>query len=275
MLNTLNLGIRAHDIQAETKEQLVEKLASHQFTHIQFAPKKSFPTLIQNWTDLTPDFAKEYGDYFANQNIKLSVLGCYVNISSRDALVRQQAINLFKQHLHLAKSFQAKLVGTETGSVTQGYTTENFTEEAYIQARTSIIELVTLAETLDVTVGIEAGLNHPVYTSDLMKRLLDEIQSPHLKVIFDAANLIRPDNYLTQEAVVEKAIEQLHAHIEVVHLKDFVIHDKKIKIVPVGTGQMNYKPVLSFLKNQQQLPVSLEATREADLATAFAALSAV
>ncbi|MGM0126010.1 hypothetical protein IGI37_003411 [Enterococcus sp. AZ194] len=275
MLDRINLGIRAHDIQAATKEELVKKIESYQLHHIQFAPKKSFPSVIQDWTDLTLDLAKEYGDFFSNRQIQLSVLGCYVNISSQKPLVREQALNLFKQHLHLASSFQAKLVGTETGSVTEGFTTKNFTEEAYIQARTSIIELVAVAEELNVTVGIEAGLNHPIYTNDLMKRLLKEVQSNHLKVIFDPANLIRPDNYSDQIKVVQTAIEQLHEHIEVVHLKDFELVNGQINIVPVGQGRMDYTAILSYLNDHSHLPVSLEATPEKNLSAAKMTLSSI
>jgi len=39
----LNLGIRAHDINAATREELGKKLLANEFSHIQLAVKKSFP----------------------------------------------------------------------------------------------------------------------------------------------------------------------------------------------------------------------------------------
>ncbi len=55
------------------------------------------------------------------------------------------------------------MIATETGSVSVGFTKENFTEEAYQIARNSVIELVTHAENFGVTVAVEAGINHPIY----------------------------------------------------------------------------------------------------------------
>lgn len=272
-MSTFNLGIRAHDLVASTPAELVTKLKTYQLKNIHFAPKKSFPNLVPDLSKLTEETARFLGDTFAQEEVKLSVLGCYVNISSRDKKIRQQAVDQFKHHLQLAAAFHAPLVGTETGSVTQGYTVENFTEEAYVAARESVIEMVKTAENLQVMVGIEAGLNHPLYTSQLAKRLVEEVQSPNLRIIFDPANLMRPDNYLQQERVIAEALEDLQDVIEVVHLKDFQVIDNKIKIVPVGTGRMDYTEVLRFLKHQRPaMFASLEATTEDHLPYALEVL---
>lgn len=154
-------------------------------------------------------------------------------------------------------------MGSETGSVGNGYTTKNYTEEAYVLARESVIELVSFAEKFGVTVGIEAGINHPLHTSALARRLVDEVQSPNLKIIMDCANLISVDNHQKQEEVVFHALNDLRDDISCFHLKDFVIENNQVKIVPVGTGWMKYDQILSFLKHDKPLMfASLEATTE-------------
>jgi len=185
-------------------------------------------------------------------------------------MIRQQAVSSFQQHIALASSFQAAIVGTETGTVGNGYTVKNYTEAAYQTARQSVIEMVAFAETLGVTVGIEAGINHPLYTADLAKRLVQEIQSPNLRIIMDCANLISIENYHKQEEVINHALDQLRDDICSMHLKDFVVENGKIKIVPVGTGWMNYEQILKFLKYDKPLMfASLEATTEKHLPTAL------
>ena len=117
----------------------------------------------------------------SKNNIELSILGCYINLSSKNQEVRAQALATFKQQIALCSAYQAKMIATETGSVSVGYTKENFTEEAYQIARNSIIELVAHAENFGVTVAVEAGINHPIYNYQLAKRLIDEVASPNLK----------------------------------------------------------------------------------------------
>ncbi|WP_086349003.1 sugar phosphate isomerase/epimerase family protein [Candidatus Enterococcus clewellii] len=272
----LNLGIRAHDLTAETREELGHKIQKYGFSHIQFAVKKSFPELAPDLTSISSGTASYIGDYLQNMGIKVSILGCYINLASPDPFIREKELAIFKHHITLAKDYHAALVGTETGSVGNGYTMKNFTEEAYVAARESIIELVAFAENFGVTVGIEAGINHPLHTSALARRLIDEIQSPNLKIIMDCANLISLDNYQKQEEVVFNALTELRDDISCFHLKDFVIENNQVKIVPVGTGWMKYNQILSFLKHDKPLMfASLEATTEPYVLAAIEKLTEV
>jgi len=266
----LNLGIRAHDIIAASREDLGRKLIATRFSHMQLAVKKSFPEALPHLDCISTGTGHFFGDYFSRLGIKISVLGCYVNLASPNPTIRKQAVSDFKQHLAVASSFQATVVGTETGSVGNGYTTKNYTEEAYQIARQSVAELVVCAEKFGVTVGIEAGINHPVYSVDLTKRLIKEIQSPNLRIIMDCANLMSIENYHRQEEVIDQALNDLRDDICSVHLKDFILENGRIKIVPVGTGWMNYEQILRFLKYDKPLMFAvLEATTEEQLPTAL------
>lgn len=261
-MNTLNLGIRAHDLGQLELQELCEQLKGYQFTNIQFAIKKSFPDLVPTFQSLSPGMASFLGDYFTRNGIKISTLGCYVNISSRDISVRKEALENFKTHLQLAHDFKASIVGTETGSVGNGYTPENFTEEAYQIARSSVIEMVEYAEHFGATVGIEAGLNHPLYSAKLARRLVEEVQSPHLKIILDVANLINLENVSKSEQITMEAINLLHDHIAMIHLKDFTAQNGTVEIVPVGKGMLNFEPILSYLKYDRPfLHATLEETQ--------------
>ena len=252
----LNLGIRAHDISAASREELGEKLVTNGFSHIQLAVKKSFPAALPSLDSISSGTGHFFGDYFARLGIKVSVLGCYVNLASPDSTVRRQAIDHFKQHIAVAPSFQAAVVGTETGSVGNGYTTKNYIHEAYRTARQSVAEMVAYAEQLGVIVGIAA----------LAKQLVQEIQSPNLRIIMDCANLMSVENHQQQEKVIHQALTDLRDDICSMHLKDFVVAHGQIKIVPVGTGWMDYSPILKFLKYDKPLMfASLEATTEEHL----------
>lgn len=272
----LQLGIRAHDLGQLPIEELTDKMIDYGFNHAHFAIKKSFPHSVPSVQQMTPGTANHIHQHFAKKGIKLSILGSYVNLSSLDLAVRKQAIADFKSHIYLAHEFGAAMVATETGSVGNGYTTDNFTEEAYQIALESVREIVKEAEQFGVTVAIEAGINHPIHTAALLRRLVDEVNSPNIKVILDCANLMAVDNYERQEDVINEALSLLDKYIIALHIKDFIVEDGKIKIVPVGHGWMNYEAILRYAKYQKpHIFTSLESTTEPYLTDSIALIQGI
>ncbi|WP_239004519.1 TIM barrel protein [Paenibacillus tepidiphilus] len=269
----LNLGVRAHDIRHQSLPELVGKLQAYRFNHIQFAVRKSFPESVPALSSLSPGTAAHFGDAFRQAGIRIAVLGCYVNIVATEPAIREQALRDFAAHLRLARDFGASLVGTETGSVGQGYTTDNFTEEAFLKVVDSVRRMVAEAERFGVTVGIEAGQNHPLHSAPLAKRLLELVPSNNLQIILDCANLMSPDNYTRQEEVICEALELLDERIAVIHLKDFDVRDGQIVIVPVGQGRLQFAPILHYMKYKRpHIQGILESTTEEHLPGSIAYL---
>lgn len=262
----LNLGVRAHDLCPESLSDLLQKINRYGFPNIQFAIKKCFPQSISDFQALSNGTASYYEMQFAQEQIKISVLSCYVNIVSRVRKERIQAIADFKAHIRLAREFGANMVGTETGSVGEGYTKENYTEEAFYSTVLSVREMVSEAEKFGVTVGIEAGINHPLHSVDKVTRLLEEVSSNNLQIIFDCVNLLTIENYKRQDEIIEDALSKIGNRIAVIHLKDFIIAEGKIKIVPVGKGLLNVKKILLYVKYQRpHLQVILEEIDISDI----------
>lgn len=272
----LHLGIRAHDFGQIPLKDLIEKLQHYQFSHIQFAVMKSFPHSAPSLAILSPGTATYFGNAFRQAGIQIAVLGCYVNIVASDPKKRAQALADFSTQLRLARDFGASLVGTETGSVGDGYTPDNFTEEAFQEVVTSVTAMVQEAERFGVTVGIEAGLNHPLYTAALARRLLDAIPSNNLQIILDCANLMSPSNYLLQEDIIAEALELLGNRIAIIHLKDFVVQEGRIQMVPVGQGWLKFAPILHYMKYKRpHIQGILESTTEAHLEKSVAFIKRV
>ncbi|MBW4081909.1 sugar phosphate isomerase/epimerase [Paenibacillus sp. S150] len=262
----LHLGIRAHDFGRLPLPELLERLNRYRFPHVQLAVHKSFPESVPAMTGLSPGTAAYFGEAFRQAGIRIAVLGCYVNIVDSDPAKRALALNAFCTHLRLARDFGASLVGTETGSVGNGYTPDNFTEEAFQQVVTSVRAMVAEAERFGVTVGIEAGLNHPLHTAQLAHRLLGLVPSNNLQIILDCANLMTVDNYRRQDAVIAEALELLGDRIAVLHLKDFTVRDGQIEIVPAGRGLLHFAPLLHYMKYKRpHIQGILESTPEEDV----------
>ncbi|MEG6567348.1 sugar phosphate isomerase/epimerase family protein [Thermoanaerobacterium saccharolyticum] len=249
----MNLGIRAHDLAGLPLTRVPEEVSKLGLSSVQLALNKSFPELDIKNGSLTPGLANYVGSHFRKHNIQIAVLGCYVNIIHPNLSERRLLLELFKEHLRFAKDFGCSIVATETGNVHEKmeYTTDNFTEEAYLEVVKSVSELVEEAEKFGVIVGIEPGVNHPIYSPKVMRRLIDDVKSNNLQVIFDPANLLTEENYKSQKIIFKEAFRLFGDRIVAVHAKDFAVNEGKFEFVPVGTGLLDYETVFKYLKHKK------------------------
>ncbi|KQL41797.1 AP endonuclease [Bacillus sp. FJAT-25509] len=261
----MNLGIRAHDIETNNLEKLVNDIAAKGLTGVQLALNKSLPAFYSGIGSLSSDIAKHIGNAFSDKGLQIAVLGCYFNMIHPDQIERKKGMDRFKEYLRFSKDFGCSVVATETGNVNAEivYTKENFKEKPFMEVVESVSELVKEAEKFGVIVGVEAGVNHPIYSVQTMKRLLDMIDSPNLQVIFDPVNLLTIDNYKNQEEIFEEAFKILGDKMVIFHAKDFVIKGGSLKQVPVGHGLLNYDKLFSLIKDKKpNIDILIEGTKE-------------
>ena len=106
-----------------------------------------------------------------------------------------------------------------------------------------------------------AGVETYVCNPKRARKVLDEIASPNLQIIFDPVNLLDISNYQNRDVIIEEAIELLGDDIAMVHMKDFVVQDGKLVSVAAGTGEMNYEKIIRFIKERKPyIHVTLENT---------------
>lgn len=270
-----NIGIRAHDMGSLPLEQLAKEVATKGLSSVQLALGKSFSEFNTGLGALSPGLANHIGHAFYKENVQIAVLGCYINMIHPNITERQYQLERFKEHIRFARDFGCSIVGTETGSVIPnlGFTIENYGEKPYQEVVGSVRELVQEAEKFGVIVGVEGGINHPIHTPEKMKRLLDDIPSNNLQVIYDPANFISIDNYDQQEKIIEKAFELFGNRIIVLHAKDFVINNKNVEMVPVGKGLLNYDFLFKYIKKQKPyMNILIENTQEPNISSSIAFL---
>jgi sugar phosphate isomerase/epimerase len=106
----------------------------------------------------------------------------------------------------------------------------------------TLAKVSDLARAKGVTVAFETGQE----TADLLRRTLDELKCPNLKVNFDPANMI-----LYDKGDPIRAVEVLGPDIRSVHVKDAI----RTKVpgtwgeeVPLGQGEVNIKQFVQTLK---------------------------
>ena len=265
---TLNLGVRAHDFGRQPVQSLAASIAASGFGCVQLALNKAIASLNLGPGDLTPELARDLGQAFRWQGVKIAVLGCYINPLHPDAQTRAGLLQFFGDPLRVARDFGCPLVALESGSLNADYSPHpaNHDEPAFQTLLTSLEPLVTLAEELDVCVGLEAVTTHTVSSAQKMRRVLDTLRSRHLQVVLDPVNLLHTGNVSHQQRIVAEAFDLLGPDVAVLHAKDFIADREGLRTVPPGSGQLDYAPVLHWVRSVRPgTPILLE---EADASVA-------
>jgi sugar phosphate isomerase/epimerase len=252
-ISALRLGVRAHDFGRMAADELASRIAAQGFSCVQLALSKAIAGLDLRAGDLNSELACEIGGAFARHGVGIEVLGCYVNPIHPDLPTRKNLLEFFKDHLRFARDFGCGLVALESGSVNADYSPHpaNHGEAAFQEMLASIGELVAEAEKFGVCVGFEAVHYHTVSSAQKMRRVLNAICSKNLSVVFDTANLLTPENFREQSRIIPEALDLLGDDIAVVHAKDLVYENGALKTVPAGRGELDFAPVLEFVRSQK------------------------
>ncbi len=274
------IGIRAHDFGKLSAGELAQRIAAKNLSCVQLALNKAIePLNLQPGRgDLTPGLAWQIGTAFAKHNVQIAVLGCYINLSHPDPAARAPLMAYFKEHLRCARDFGCAVVATETGSLNPDWSLhpDNKSESAYKALVPVVAELVAEAERFGVTVGIEGVTSHVLNSPQRIRRLLNDIQSNNLQIVFDPVNLLDISNYQQQDRIMQESFDLFGDRIAIIHAKDFSIEDGKLKQIRTGGGTtpgLNYPLLLQWLKQHKPgISILLEEASEATAADCIAYL---
>ncbi len=260
----MQIGIRAHDMEKAPIDKLVANIAKKGFSATQLALSKAITDFNTRTCAMTPGLAMYLRRIFLENNVDVSVLGCYLNLGNPDKVQLEKDINIYKAHIRFAALLGCGVVGTETGAVNSEYKYEeaNKSEEALEIFVRNLTQIVEYAEKMGVIVAIEPVANHIVYDMKRARKVLDIIDSPNLQLIFDPVNVITPENYGRQDEIIREAFELNGEEIAVIHAKDFIVNkDGGIQSVIAGEGMLNYDLLMSYIGNMKPfIHVLLEDT---------------
>lgn len=250
----MNYGMRCHDICAKNDiDTVLDTVKKNQINQIQLAFGKSFAGYDFGPGHYSPGFAHMIGNKLRERDIHVAVLGCYINPANPDEQKRRLAVDRFIEHLKYARVIGADMVGTETGrySVDFEVVPETYTETCYQLLLKSMREIVDAAEKLGVIVGVEAVHDHTLYSPEMMRRFLEDIDSPNVEAILDPVNLISPENCRNQEEVLSRAFSLYGDRITMLHVKDFRVENGAQVFEHVGDGLFHYEPLLKWVKKEK------------------------
>lgn len=245
----MKIGIRLHDAKELPLPERLDEIRSQGFTCAHVALPRVISS-VDNGT-LTPGFAMYLRRLFWKKKIDFAVLGSYHNLTSPDPEALKATQDIYRANIRFAAHLGCGVVGTETPNAEYESGPACKSDEAFAKFIKGFEPVVGYAEAMGVIVAVEPVAWHIVYDSKRAVKLLDHFNSPNLQIILDPVNMLDMENYQNQADVLKEAIELLGSATAVVHIKDFIVKDGGLLSLAAGLGQMDYEPLIAYVKKHK------------------------
>lgn len=267
----MNIGVRLHDVKGEGLENRLSTARAQGFTCVHLALHKVLGKTYMEPENLTEAFGKKVRSALDANDMRLAVLGCYLNLAHPDPAALKAIQEKYFAHLSLLQSLGEGVLGTETGAPNAQYAFEpaSHGEKALTAFIEGLAPVVRRAEALGLIVAIEPVYKHIVFDARRARKVLDALRSPALKIILDPVNLLNADNAGRHQAIIREAAELLSGDIAALHVKDFILEGGALKSVAAGEGLADWRALLpGLVRIAPGCPITLENTTPENAARA-------
>jgi sugar phosphate isomerase/epimerase len=164
----------------------------------------------------------------------------------RDGLRRLEVIAGACQHL--GTPLVTLCTGTRDVEDMWRHHPQNDSPEAWHDLLVTMTKALTIADKHDILLGVEPEVGNVVSSARHARRLLDELRSPRLKIVFDPANLFRPGELPRMTEIMDEAFDLLGADIAMAHAKELSAEGHAGSL-PVGKGVLDWEHYMSLLRS--------------------------
>jgi sugar phosphate isomerase/epimerase/pimeloyl-ACP methyl ester carboxylesterase len=124
---------------------------------------------------------------------------------------------------------------------------QNDSAAAWQDLQASMREALKIADRHNVCLGVEPETANVVNSASKARRLLDEMESPRLKIIMDAANLFLPGQGAHMAEILDEAFALVGRDIALAHAKDFR-DGADFAHVAAGRGMLDWPRLLRLFR---------------------------
>ena len=244
-----NLGIFAKTFSRPTLGKLFDAIASHGLRCVQFNFScAGLPTLPDH---VEPSLLSEIESALKVRDIRIAAVSGTFNMIHPEVEKRHDGL----RRLLVLASACARLkvpvitlcTGTRDPEDMWRPHPENNSSQSWRDLLATLGTALLIAETHGVSLAIEPETGNVVNSAHQGRRLLDELRSPRLKVVIDAANLLHPGNGTQMSSVLEGAFDLLGPDIVLAHAKELGPSFSPTSRGP-GSGVLDWDHYLSKLR---------------------------
>ena len=244
----MQLGIFAYTFVRSTVEEVFDAVRAHGMANTEW----NYVAIAQQEVPdrIDPAFAQRVRGAAAERGITVDSIAGYTNLVDPDPARRRAAVQRLFGLIRSARAHGADKVALCTGSRDPAsmwrWHDANDDADAWADLLAALGACIRVAEEADVTLVFEPEVNNVVHTAGKARRLLDELQSPRLKVVFDGANIYHTGELARQREMLTEAIDLLGADIALAHAKD-IEQDGDAGHSAAGTGKLDFAHYLGEL----------------------------
>ncbi len=263
----MQVGIMSGAIHRPTLEEVLDAILDHDLRCLQF-----------NWSttgggetldDKIAAAGTRVKEETAKRGITVAGLGAPANMIDPDPAGRQHTVARLLKLIPACESLGTNVIATCSGSRNPESMwrdhPDNASPEAWADLRNTLEQVLPAAEAAGVVIAIEPEYNNIVKSPAKARRLIDEMASPALKVIMDAANIFGKDDLPRMTEILDEAFDLLGDHIAFAHGKD-LDHGGDAGHLAAGTGKLDYAHYVSLLCSLPfDVPVILHGLKEEQL----------
>lgn len=268
-------GIFAKTFQRGTLEEVLDAMQSLGLSATQFNMAcAGLPPLPER---ISPELSRVIGDGLKQRGMSMSAVSGTFNMIHPHPAEREQGLKCLRVLAEACKEMGTETITLCTGSMDPvnmwAYHPGNASPEAWRLLTSFMEQALTLAQQFHVGLAIEPEAANVVSSAPLARRLLDEMQSPYLKIVMDAANLYPAGNKGAFSTVLEEAFELLGSDIVLAHAKD-VLNEEGTVFGAAGQGLVDYRHYISLLHAcGYRGPLVLHGLREDEVPRSLAFLN--
>jgi len=260
----MRIGIFAKTFRRPAIEELFQAIAGHGIRSVQF--NMSCAGLDPLPADVPPELVQQITGAAERAAVELAAISGTFNMAHPDPAVRRDGLMKFEILCEAAARLCIPVVTLCTGTRDPvnmwKWHPENDSKAAWEDMVQSIGSALGAAEKYHLCLAFEPESENVVNSACRARQLLDELQSPRLRIVIDPANLVVPER--SQQDVLDEALNLLGDVIAIAHAKD---RDQAFQACAAGKGTLDFEYYLRGLERVEFTgPLIMHGLEEEDVA---------
>jgi len=263
----MQIGIMAKTFSPPTLAGTLDAVAAHGLSCMQY--NLTCTGLPDMPDEIDPEICDRIREEIAARGMTMSAISGTYNMIHPDIQERENGLRklgvLASVCHRLGTSVISLCTGTrDPGSMWRSHP-DNDLPDAWDDIVTEMRKALKIAAEYDVVLAFEPEVSNVIDSAVKARRILDEMQSPHLKIVMDPANIFHKGELPRMREIIDEAFELLGQDIAFGHAKD-LDRDGAAGHLAAGKGLLDYHQYLSLIsKVDFDVPLILHGLSEAEV----------